>query len=71
MTSRDAFGGFTFAALSAKNITVVVVVMINPSLIESSTFFSNQNYSFYGHAKTTFESIPSDGHFIDVKNDEK
>ena len=39
MASRDAFGGFRFAAFSAKNIPVVVVVMISPSLIESSMFF--------------------------------
>ena len=45
MASRDAFGGFTFAAFKAKNIPAVMV-MINPSLIESSLFFSNQNYSF-------------------------
>ena len=31
-----------FAAFNAKNIPVVVAVMISPSLIESS----NQNYSF-------------------------
>ena len=39
MESRDAFGGFTFAAFSANNIPVVVAVMISPSLIESSMFF--------------------------------
>ena len=39
MASRDAFGGFTFAVLSAKSISVVVAVMINPSLIEFSMFF--------------------------------
>ena len=39
MASMDAFGGFTFASFSAENIAVVVAVMINPSLIESSTFF--------------------------------
>ena len=35
-----------FAAFSEKNILVVAAVMISPSLIESSTFFSYQNYSF-------------------------
>ena len=35
IASRDAFGGFTFAAFSAKNTSVVVAVMIIPSLIES------------------------------------
>ena len=39
IASRDAFGGFTFAAFSAKNIPVVVVVMTVPSLIKSSMFF--------------------------------
>ena len=39
MASSDAFGGFTFAAFSAKNIPVVVTFMINPSLIESSMVF--------------------------------
>ena len=39
IASREAFGGFTFAAFSAKNIPVVVAVMIRPSLIESSMFF--------------------------------
>ena len=46
MASRDAFGDFTFASFITQNIPVVVVVMINPSLIESSMFFSNQSYSF-------------------------
>ena len=32
---------FQFAAFSAKNIPVVVAVMISPSLIESSMLFSN------------------------------
>ena len=36
MASRNAFGSFTFAAFSAKNIPVAVAVM----------FFFNQNYSF-------------------------
>ena len=31
--SRDAFGGFTFTTFSAKNIPVVVAVMINISLV--------------------------------------
>ena len=39
MASRDAFGGFTLAAFSAKNIPVVVAVMISQSLMESSMFF--------------------------------
>ena len=39
IASRDAFDGFTFAAFSAKNIPVVVVVMIVPSLIKSPMFF--------------------------------
>ena len=42
MASRVTFGGLTFATFNAKNIAVVVAVMISPSLIESS----NQNYSF-------------------------
>ena len=36
IASRDAFGGFTIAALSTQNILVVVAVMINPSLIDRS-----------------------------------
>ena len=39
IASRDAFGGFTFAAISAKNVPVVVTVKITASLIESSMFF--------------------------------
>ena len=39
IASRDAFGSFTFAAFSAKNIPVVVAVMISLSLIDSSMFF--------------------------------
>ena len=39
MASRDAFGGFTFVAFCVKNIPVVVVAMISPSLVESSMFF--------------------------------
>ena len=39
MVSRDAFGGFTFAGFKPKNITVVSMVMINPSLRKSSMFF--------------------------------
>ena len=39
MASRDAFGGFSFATFNAKNIPVVVAVMIIPSLIKSSMFF--------------------------------
>ena len=46
MVSRDAFGGFTFAEFSAKDILVVLVVMISPSLVETSMVFSNRNYSF-------------------------
>ena len=43
IASRDAFGGFTFAAVSAKNIPVGVAVMISPSLIESSiSFFQSE-----------------------------
>ena len=37
IASRGVFGGFTFAAFSAKSIPVVVAVTI-PSLIESSLF---------------------------------
>ena len=36
IATRDAFGGFTFAAFSPKNIPVALMVMINPSLRESS-----------------------------------
>ena len=32
IASRNAFGGFTFAPISTKNIPVVVTVMINPFL---------------------------------------
>ena len=39
MASRDAFGACTFADFSVKNILVVEVVMISPSLVESSMFF--------------------------------
>ena len=46
MASSGAFGHFTFTAFSAKNIPVVVGVIISPSLIDFSMFFSNQNYSF-------------------------
>ena len=44
MVSRDAFRGFTFAAFSAKNIPVVVAVVLSPSLIESSMFFFSFMY---------------------------
>ena len=47
IASRDAFGGFTSAAFSAKNILVVVVVMISPSLIESSMFFFKSKLLIY------------------------
>ena len=47
MASKDTFDGFTFAAFTVKNIPVIVAVIISPSLIESSTFFTNQSYSFY------------------------
>ena len=47
MASMDAFGGFTFAAFSAQNIPVVVAVMINPSLIESSMFFFQSKLLIY------------------------
>ena len=47
MASRDAFGGFTFAAFSAKNIPVVVAVMISLSLIESSMFFFQSKLVIY------------------------
>ena len=39
IASREAFGDFTFASFSAKNIPVVLAVMISLSLIESSMFF--------------------------------
>ena len=39
MSSRDAFGGYAFAAFSSKKIPVVVTVIIKPSLIECSMFF--------------------------------
>lgn len=40
MASRDAFDGFTFAALfSPPKIPVLVAVMTSPSLIESSKLF--------------------------------
>ena len=39
IASMDAFGAFMFAAFSAKNIPVVVAVMIISSLIESLMFF--------------------------------
>ena len=39
MAFWDAFGGFTFADFSPKKIPVALVVMISPSLIESSMFF--------------------------------
>ena len=40
MASRDAFGGFAFSAFfGAKYISVVVAVMISPSLIVSSMLF--------------------------------
>ena len=39
MASRYAFGSFTFAAFSAKNIPVVAAIMISLSLIESSIYF--------------------------------
>ena len=42
-TSRDTFGGFTLAVMIAKKYSMVVAVMINPSLIGSSMFFSPVN----------------------------
>ena len=47
MASMDAFGGFAFDVFSAKNIVDVVTVMINPSLIESSTFFFQSKLLIY------------------------
>ena len=46
MASGDAFGGFIFAASSAKNIPVVEAVMTNP-LIETSIFFIQSKLLFY------------------------
>ena len=39
MTSRDAFGGFTFTAFKPKNIPASSMVIINLSLKESSIVF--------------------------------
>ena len=39
MASRNVFGGFSFASYSPKNIPAVPMVMISPSLKESSMFF--------------------------------
>ena len=39
IASRVAFGGFTFAAFNPENIPAALMVMISPSLIESSMFF--------------------------------
>ena len=47
IASRDAFGGFTFAAFSAKNVPVVVAVMISPTLIGSSIFFFQSKLLIY------------------------
>ena len=47
MAYRDAFGGFTFAAFDAKNIPVVVAIMISRSLIESSMFFFQSKLLIY------------------------
>ena len=49
MASSDAFGGFTFAAFGAKNILVVVAVMVF-----NYFFFWNQNYSFMYKVFLTF-----------------
>ena len=40
MVFRDVFGGLMFAAFRVKSIPVNVAVMINPSLIDPSVFFS-------------------------------
>ena len=45
--SRDAFGGFTFAAFNVKNIPVVEVVMVSPFLIESLIFFHKSKLLVY------------------------
>ena len=47
MASRDAFGGFTFAAFKPKNIPAASMVMINPSLRESSMFFFQSKLLIY------------------------
>ena len=66
MASRDAFGSFTFAAFSAQNIPVVVIVMINPSLIESSMLFPiKATHLFY----KVFYHIPHAGKDINHAND--
>ena len=57
MTSRNAFGGFSFAAFSTYNIPIVVAVMINPSLIESSMFFSNQSYLFIVYFSKAYDVV--------------
>ena len=38
IASKDAFGGFTIAVFSPKNIPVAPMAMINPSLREPSMF---------------------------------
>ena len=38
MTSSDAFDGITFATFSAKNVPVVIAVMISPFLMELLMF---------------------------------
>ena len=62
MAFRDAFGGFTFAAFSAKNIPVVVAVMISPSVIESSMLFFKSKllilfYIFLTHTRSFWRLI--------------
>ena len=47
MASRDAFDGFTFATISVENIPVFVVVMISPSLMDSSMFFFQSKLLIY------------------------
>ena len=57
MASRDAFGSLTFAAFSAKNIPVVVAVIISPSLIESSMFFFQSKLLIYCNFSETYDVV--------------
>ena len=57
MASRNAFGSFTFAVFSAKNVSVIITVMIGPPLIEFSMFFSNKTYLFTYMGYTTTQQL--------------
>ena len=63
MASRDAFGGFKFAAFKPKNISAAPMVMINPPLRDSSMSFfpiktTHLFYKAFYHIRLSFPYWP-------------